>query len=70
MCIKTQLEEIDCANDANRKLFALKDGSPSIYKTRIFVTNGLCKKLKELMMEFQVSDNNHFLLLYVSTFKV
>jgi syntaxin 1B/2/3 len=52
--IRTQLEEMDRANDANRRLSGLKDGSPAIYRTRIAVTNGLRKKLKELMMEFQV----------------
>ncbi|MCI62113.1 syntaxin-related protein knolle-like, partial [Trifolium medium] len=44
---------MDRANDANRRLSGLKDGSPAIYRTRIAVTNGLRKKLKELMMEFQ-----------------
>jgi syntaxin 1B/2/3 len=53
-CIRTQLEEMDRANAANRRLSGLKDGSPAIYRTRIAVTNGLRKKLKELMMEFQV----------------
>jgi len=52
--IRTQLEEMDRANAANRRLSGLKDGSPAIYRTRIAVTNGLRKKLKELMMEFQV----------------
>ncbi|KAL5098960.1 hypothetical protein RYX36_003287 [Vicia faba] len=52
-CIRSQLEEMDRANDANRRLSGLKDGSPAIYRTRIAVTNGLRKKLKELMMEFQ-----------------
>lgn len=56
--IKTQLEEMDRANDANRRLSGLKDGTPAIYRTRIAVTNGLRKKLKELMMEFQVPQKN------------
>ncbi|OIV90058.1 hypothetical protein TanjilG_21190 [Lupinus angustifolius] len=51
--IRTQLEEIDNANAANRRLSGLKDGSPAIYRTRIAVTSGLRKKLKEVMMEFQ-----------------
>ncbi|KAJ7971823.1 Syntaxin [Quillaja saponaria] len=51
--IRSQLEEMDQANDANRRLSDLKDGSPAIYRTRIAVTNGLRKKLKELMMDFQ-----------------
>ncbi|XP_061351255.1 syntaxin-related protein KNOLLE [Gastrolobium bilobum] len=51
--MRTQLEEMDRANDANRRLSGLKDGTPAIYRTRISVTNGLRKKLKELMMEFQ-----------------
>ncbi|XLR11989.1 hypothetical protein HN51_048701 [Arachis hypogaea] len=37
-----------------RRLSGLKDGTTTaIYRTRIVVTNGLWKKLKELMMEFQ-----------------
>ncbi|KAE9590198.1 hypothetical protein Lal_00027867 [Lupinus albus] len=51
--IKAQLEGMDKANAANRRLSGLKDGSPAIYRTRIAVTSGLRKKLKELMMEFQ-----------------
>lgn len=51
--IRSQLEEMDRANAANRRLSGLKDGTPAIYRTRIAVTNGLRKKLKELMMEFQ-----------------
>ncbi|KAK7275819.1 hypothetical protein RIF29_16943 [Crotalaria pallida] len=51
--IRTNLEEMDKANAANRRLSGLKDGSPAIYRTRIAVVNGLRKKLKELMMEFQ-----------------
>lgn len=52
--IRNQLEEMDKSNAANRRLSGLKDGTPAIYRTRIAVTNGLRKKLKELMMEFQV----------------
>ncbi|EEF36962.1 syntaxin, putative [Ricinus communis] len=50
--IKTQLEEMDRANAANRRLSGFKEGTP-IYRTRVAVTNGLRKKLKELMMDFQ-----------------
>ncbi|KAF7819310.1 syntaxin-related protein KNOLLE [Senna tora] len=51
--IRSQLEEMDRANAANRRLSGLKEGSPAIYRTRIAVTNGLRMKLKEMMMEFQ-----------------
>lgn len=61
--IRSQLEEMDLANAANRRLSGLKDGSPAIYRTRIAVTNGLRKKLKELMMEFQVI-NFSFILFF------
>lgn len=50
--IRSQLEEMDRANIANKRLSGCKEGTP-IYRTRIAVTNGLRKKLKELMMEFQ-----------------
>ncbi|CAK7341317.1 unnamed protein product [Dovyalis caffra] len=50
--IKSQLEEMDRANVANRRLSGYKEGTP-IYRTRVAVTNGLRKKLKELMMDFQ-----------------
>ncbi|KAL9344635.1 hypothetical protein Peur_062310 [Populus x canadensis] len=50
--IKTQLEEMDRANAANRRLSGYKEGTP-IYRTRVAVTNCLRKKLKELMMDFQ-----------------
>ncbi|KAK1556030.1 hypothetical protein Q3G72_034802 [Acer saccharum] len=50
--IRTQLEDMDRANAANKRLSGCKEGT-SIYRTRIAVTNGLRKKLKELMMEFQ-----------------
>ncbi|KAL1336281.1 hypothetical protein HN51_030671 [Arachis hypogaea] len=52
--IRAHLEDMDKANSANRRLSGLKDGTTTaIYRTRIAVTNGLRKKLKELMMEFQ-----------------
>ncbi|XP_010528776.1 PREDICTED: syntaxin-related protein KNOLLE [Tarenaya hassleriana] len=50
--IKSQLEEMDRANAANKRLSGCKEGTP-VYRTRIAVTNGLRKKLKELMMDFQ-----------------
>ncbi|CAL5337507.1 hypothetical protein CsSME_00020726 [Camellia sinensis var. sinensis] len=50
--IKTQLEEMDKANATSRRLSGCKEGTP-IDRTRSAVTNGLRKKLKELMMEFQ-----------------
>ncbi|KAF5725694.1 putative syntaxin [Tripterygium wilfordii] len=50
--IKSQLEEMDRANAANRRLSGYKEGTP-IYRTRVAVTNGLRKKLKDLMMDFQ-----------------
>ncbi|GLT29331.1 hypothetical protein SLA2020_042050 [Shorea laevis] len=50
--IRAQLEEMDRANAANKRLSGCKEGTP-IYRTRIAVTNGLRKKLKELMMDFQ-----------------
>ncbi|KAM7269166.1 hypothetical protein ACFE04_024663 [Oxalis oulophora] len=50
--IRSQLEEMDRANAANKRLSGCKEGTP-IYRTRIAVTNGLRKKLKEVMMEFQ-----------------
>lgn len=46
--VRSQLEDMDRANAANKRL-----SNPAIYRTRIAVTNGLRKKLKELMMEFQ-----------------
>lgn len=64
-CIRTQLEEMDRANAANRRLSGLKDGSPAIYRTRIAVTNGLRKKLKELMMEFQVDTLVNFSFVFI-----
>lgn len=50
--IRSQLEEMDRANVSNKRLSGYKEGTP-IYRTRIAVTNGLRKKLKELMMDFQ-----------------
>ncbi|KAL1808523.1 hypothetical protein DCAR_0727997 [Daucus carota subsp. sativus] len=50
--IKGQLEEMDRSNAVNRRLSGCKDGSP-VDRTRSAVTNGLRKKLKELMMDFQ-----------------
>ncbi|CBI20794.3 unnamed protein product, partial [Vitis vinifera] len=50
--IKSQLEEMDRANAANMRLSGYKEGTP-VYRTRAAVTNGLRKKLKELMMDFQ-----------------
>ncbi|KAL8486574.1 hypothetical protein ACS0TY_022842 [Phlomoides rotata] len=50
--IRAKLEEMDKSNAANRRLSGCKSGSP-VDRTRSAVTNGLRKKLKELMMEFQ-----------------
>ncbi|KAJ6847309.1 putative syntaxin-related protein KNOLLE-like [Iris pallida] len=50
--IKSRLEAMDRANAANRRLSGYREGTP-IDRTRTSVTNGLRKKLKELMMEFQ-----------------
>ena len=50
--IKSQLEDMDRANAANMRLSGYKEGTP-VYRTRAAVTNGLRKKLKELMMDFQ-----------------
>ncbi|OWM63542.1 syntaxin-related protein KNOLLE [Punica granatum] len=50
--IRGQLETMDRANEGNRRLSGCKEGTP-IYRTRIAVTGGLRKKLRELMMEFQ-----------------
>ncbi|CAH2038559.1 unnamed protein product [Thlaspi arvense] len=46
--IKSKLEEMDRANREIKRL----SGTP-VYRSRIAVTNGLRKKLKEVMMEFQ-----------------
>ncbi|MED6145740.1 hypothetical protein PIB30_028101 [Stylosanthes scabra] len=48
--IKAHLEDMDKADSANRRLSGT---TTATYRTRIAVTNGLRKKLKELMMEFQ-----------------
>lgn len=50
--IKSKLEEMDRTNAANLRLSGYKEGT-SVYRTRAAVTNGLRKKLKELMMDFQ-----------------
>lgn len=50
--IRAQLEDMDRANVANKRLSGQREGTP-IYRTRIAVTSGLRKKLKELMMDFQ-----------------
>ncbi|XP_021763372.1 syntaxin-related protein KNOLLE-like [Chenopodium quinoa] len=49
--IKARLEQMDRATSENRRLSS-ELGTP-IDRTRTCVTNGLRKKLKELMMEFQ-----------------
>ena len=43
---------MDCAHAANMRLSGYKEGTP-VYRTRAAVTNGVRKKLKELMMDFQ-----------------
>ncbi|CAH9083629.1 unnamed protein product [Cuscuta epithymum] len=50
--IKAELEEMDRSNAVNRRLSGCKEGTP-VDRTRLAVTNGLRKKLKELMMDFQ-----------------
>ncbi|OIT37969.1 PREDICTED: syntaxin-related protein KNOLLE [Nicotiana attenuata] len=50
--IRSQLEEMDRSNAINRRLSGCKEGTP-VDRTRSAVTNGLRKKLKELMMDFQ-----------------
>ncbi|XP_073038008.1 syntaxin-related protein KNOLLE [Primulina eburnea] len=50
--IRAKLEEMDKSNAVSRRLSGCKAGSP-VDRTRSAVTNGLRKKLKELMMEFQ-----------------
>ncbi|KAJ9556814.1 hypothetical protein OSB04_011428 [Centaurea solstitialis] len=50
--IKSSLEEMDRANAESRRLSGCKSGTP-VDRTRTAVANGLRKKLKELMMEFQ-----------------
>ncbi|XP_077236594.1 syntaxin of plants 111 [Tasmannia lanceolata] len=51
--IRAKLENMDQENAANRRLSGYKEGTP-IDRTRTSVTNGLRKKLKELMMDFQM----------------
>lgn len=50
--IRDRLESMDRSNAANRRLSGCREGTP-IDRTRTSVTNGLRKKLKELMMDFQ-----------------
>ncbi|KAG6393388.1 hypothetical protein SASPL_147629 [Salvia splendens] len=50
--IRSRLEDMDSSNALNRRLSACKEGTP-VDRTRSAVTNGLRKKLKELMMDFQ-----------------
>ncbi|KAH7676216.1 syntaxin 1B/2/3 protein [Dioscorea alata] len=50
--IRDRLEVMDRANAANRRLSGFREGTP-IDRTRTSVTNGLRKKLRELMMDFQ-----------------
>ncbi|CAA7053321.1 unnamed protein product [Microthlaspi erraticum] len=47
--IKSKLEEMDKANREIKRL-----SGTSVYRSRVAVTNGLRKKLKAVMMEFQV----------------
>ncbi|XP_071732525.1 syntaxin-related protein KNOLLE [Rutidosis leptorrhynchoides] len=51
--IKSRLEEMDRANAESRRLSGCKMGTP-VDRTRTAVANGLRKKLKELMMDFQL----------------
>ncbi|XP_074569125.1 syntaxin-111-like [Curcuma longa] len=50
--IRGRLESMDRSNAANRRLSGCREGTP-VDRTRTAVTNGLRKKLKEMMMEFQ-----------------
>ncbi|XP_051128873.1 syntaxin-related protein KNOLLE [Andrographis paniculata] len=50
--IRARLEDMDRSNAANRRLSGCKAGTP-VDRTRSAVTNGLRKKLKELMIDFQ-----------------
>ncbi|KAJ8461690.1 hypothetical protein OPV22_034616 [Ensete ventricosum] len=50
--IRGRLEAMDRSNAANRRLSGCREGTP-VDRTRTAVTNGLRKKLKDLMMEFQ-----------------
>ncbi|KMZ74775.1 putative Syntaxin [Zostera marina] len=51
--IRDRLEAMDRSNAENRRLSGCRDGTP-VDRTRTSVTNGLRKKLKDLMMDFQV----------------
>ena len=55
--IKGKLEILDKANMANRKVTGCKEVTPP-NQTRTSVTNGLQKKLKVLMGEFQSLGKN------------
>ncbi|XP_042025978.1 syntaxin-related protein KNOLLE-like [Salvia splendens] len=50
--IRARLQDMDRSNALNRRLSGCKEGTP-VDRTRSAVTNGLRKKLKELMMDFQ-----------------
>ncbi|KAK1293310.1 Syntaxin-related protein KNOLLE [Acorus calamus] len=50
--IRDRLEGMGRANSANRRLSGCREGTP-IDRTRTSVTNGMHRKLRELMMEFQ-----------------
>nr|GLL44132.1 syntaxin-related protein KNOLLE [Ipomoea trifida] len=50
--IRAELEEMDRSNAVSRRLSGCKEGTP-VDRTRLAVTNGLRKKLKEMMMDFQ-----------------
>lgn len=50
--IRAQLEDMDRSNAVSRRLSGCKEGT-LVDRTRSAVTNGLRKKLKELMMDFQ-----------------
>ncbi|XP_071690481.1 syntaxin-related protein KNOLLE-like [Rutidosis leptorrhynchoides] len=51
--IKSRLEEMDRCNGESRRMSGCKLGTP-VDRTRTAVANGLRKKLKDLMMDFQV----------------
>ena len=50
--IKGKLEILDKVNMANRNVTGCEEGNPT-YRTRTSVTNGLQKKLKDLMGNFR-----------------
>ncbi|XP_011629085.1 syntaxin-112 [Amborella trichopoda] len=50
--IKARLEFLDKSNADNRRLYSHKEGS-FVDKTRVSVSNGLRKKLREVMKDFQ-----------------